>query len=172
MKADLICVGAIGGAFGVHGEVRLKSFTSEPEDIAEYAPVFTEDGSRAFDVVLTGRVKNGLSARMSGIVTKEDADALKGTNLFVPRDRLPSLPDDEFYHADLVGLSVYDTGGALLGEVRSVQNHGASDLLEIDGPGLKTTTLLPFTCTAVPTVDLVAGKIIADPPEGLLPDAP
>lgn len=172
MKADLICVGAIGGAFGVHGEVRLKSFTSEPEAIAEYAPVFTEDGSRAFDVVLTGRVKNGLSARMSGIVTKEDADALKGTNLFVPRDRLPSLPDDEFYHADLVGLSVYDTGGALLGEVRSVQNHGASDLLEIDGPGLKTTALLPFTCTAVPTVDLVAGKIIADPPEGLLPDAP
>lgn len=172
MKADLICVGAIGGAFGVHGEVRLKSFTSEPEDIAEYAPVFTEDGSRAFDVVLTGRVKNGLSARMSGIVTKEDADALKGTNLFVPRDRLPSLPDDEFYHADLVGLSVYDTGGALLGEVRSVQNHGASDLLEIDGPGLKTTALLPFTRTAVPTVDLVAGKIVADPPEGLLPDAP
>ena len=172
MKADLICVGAIGGAFGVHGEVRLKSFTSEPEAIAEYAPVFTEDGSRAFDVVLTGRVKNGLSARMPGIVTKEDADALKGTNLFVPRDRLPSLPDDEFYHADLVGLSVYDTGGALLGEVRSVQNHGASDLLEIDGPGLKTTALLPFTRTAVPTVDLVAGKIIADPPEGLLPDAP
>ena len=172
MKADLICVGAIGGAFGVHGEVRLKSFTSEPEAIAEYAPVFTEDGSRAFDVVLTGRVKNGLSARISGIVTKEDADALKGTNLFVLRGRLPSLSDDEFYHADLVGLSVYDTGGALLGEVRSVQNHGASDLLEIDGPGLKTTALLPFTRTAVPTVDLTAGKIIADPPEGLLPDAP
>ena len=172
MKDDLICVGAIGGAFGVHGEVRLKSFTSEPEAIAEYAPVFTEDSTRAFDVVLTGRVKNGLSARMSGIVTKEDADALIGTNLFVPRDRLPSLPDDEFYHADLVGLAVYDTGGALLGEVRSVQNHGASDLLEIDGPGLKTTALLPFTRTAVPTVDLSAGKIIADPPEGFLPDAP
>ena len=82
---------------------------------------------------------------MSGIVSKEEADALKGTDLFVPRDRLPSLPDDEFYHADLVGLTVYDTGGALLGEVRSVQNHGASDLLEIDGPGLKTTALLPFT---------------------------
>lgn len=172
MKYDLICVGAIGGAFGVHGEVRLKSFTTEPEAIAEYAPVFTEDGTREFDVVLTGHVKNGLSARMSGIVTKEDADALKGTNLFVPRNRLPSLPDDEFYHADLVGLTVYDTGGALLGEVRSVQNHGASDLLEIDGPELKTTALLPFTRTAVPTVDLSAGKIIADPPEGLLPDAP
>ncbi|MGB1425821.1 MAG: ribosome maturation factor RimM [Paracoccaceae bacterium] len=172
MKSDLICVGAIGGAYGVQGEVRLKSFTSEPTAIAEYAPLYTEDQTREFDLVLTGQVKNGLSARMSGIVSKEEADALKGTDLFVPRDRLPSLPDDEFYHADLVGLTVYDTGGALLGEVRSVQNHGASDLLEIDGPGLKTTALLPFTRAAVPTVDLAAGKIIADPPEGLLPDAP
>ena len=172
MKSDLICVGAIGGAYGVQGEVRLKSFTSEPTAIAEYAPLYTEDQTREFDLVLTGQIKNGLSARMSGIVSKEEADALKGTDLFVPRDRLPSLPDDEFYHADLVGLTVYDTGGALLGEVRSVQNHGASDLLEIDGPGLKTTALLPFTRAAVPTVDLAAGKIIADPPEGLLPDAP
>ena len=172
MKSDLICVGVIGGAYGVQGEVRLKSFTSEPTAIAEYAPLYTEDQTREFDLVLTGRVKNGLSARMSGIVSKEEADALKGTDLFVPRDRLPSLPDDEFYHADLVGLTVYDTGGALLGEVRSVQNHGASDLLEIDGPKLKTTALLPFTRAAVPTIDLTAGKIIADPPEGLLPDAP
>ena len=172
MKADLICVGAIGGAYGVQGEVRLKSYTSEPTAIADYAPLYTEDCGRTFDLVLTGSVKNGLSARMSGIISKEDADALKGTELFVPRDRLPSLPDDEFYHADLVGLTVYDTGGAMLGKVRTVQNHGASDLLEIGGPGLKTTVLLPFTRSVVPTVDLAAGKIIADPPEGLLPDAP
>jgi 16S rRNA processing protein RimM len=172
MKADLICVGAIGGAYGVQGEVRLKSYTSEPTAIADYAPLYTEDCGRTFDLVLTGSVKNGLSARMSGIISKEDADALKGTELFVPRDRLPSLPDDEFYHADLVGLTVYDTGGAMLGKVRTVQNHGASDLLEIGGPGLKTTVLLPFTRSVVPTVDLAAGKIIADPPEGLLPEAP
>ena len=172
MKADLICVGAIGGAYGVQGEVRLKSYTSEPMAIADYAPLYTEDCGRTFDLVLTGSVKNGLSARMSGIISKEDADALKGTELFVPRDRLPSLPDDEFYHADLVGLTVYDTGGAMLGKVRTVQNHGASDLLEIGGPDLKTTVLLPFTRSVVPTVDLAAGKIIADPPEGLLPDAP
>ena len=172
MKADLICVGAIGGAYGVQGEVRLKSYTSEPTAIADYAPLYTEDCGRTFDLVLTGSVKNGLSARMSGIISKEDADALKGTELFVPRDRLPSLPDDEFYHADLVGMTVYDTGGAMLGKVRTVQNHGASDLLEIGGPGLKTTVLLPFTRSVVPTVDLAAGKIIADPPEGLLPEAP
>ena len=170
MTKDLICVGSIAGAFGVRGEVRLKSFTADPTAIADYAPLTTLDGSRDFDVVLTGAVKNGLTARMSGVVTKEDADALRGTELYVPRDRLPSLPDDEFYHADLVGMSVYDTGGTLLGTVRAVQNHGATDLLEIMGAGMKTTVLLPFTRQAVPTVDLASGRIVADPPLGLFAD--
>jgi 16S rRNA processing protein RimM len=170
MTKDLICVGSIAGAFGVRGEVRLKSFTADPTAIADYAPLTTLDGLRDFDVVLTGAVKNGLTARMSGVVTKEDADALRGTELYVPRDRLPSLPDDEFYHADLVGMSVYDTGGTLLGTVRAVQNHGATDLLEIMGAGLKTTVLLPFTRQAVPTVDLASGRIVADPPLGLFVD--
>lgn len=170
MSDHLICVGSIAGAFGVKGEVRLKSFTADPVAIADYAPLMTKDGIKMFDVVLTGSVKNGLTARMSGIITKEDADALKGTELYVPRDRLPNLPDDEFYHADLVGLSVYDTGGTLLGQVRAVQNHGATDLLEIMGNGLKTTVLLPFTRVAVPTVDLASGRIIADPPHGLFAD--
>jgi 16S rRNA processing protein RimM len=170
MTKDLICVGSIAGAFGVRGEVRLKSFTADPTAIADYAPLTTLDGLRDFDVVLTGAVKNGLTARMSGVVTKEDADMLRGTELYVPRDRLPSLPDDEFYHADLVGLSVFDTGGTLLGTVRAVQNHGATDLLEIMGAGLKTTVLLPFTRQAVPTVDLASGRIVADPPLGLFAD--
>jgi 16S rRNA processing protein RimM len=170
MTKDLICVGSIAGAFGVRGEVRLKSFTADPTAIADYAPLTTLDGSRDFDVVLTGAVKNGLTARMSGVVTKEDADMLRGTELYVPRDRLPSLPDDEFYHADLVGLLVFDTGGTLLGTVRAVQNHGATDLLEIMGAGLKTTVLLPFTRQAVPTVDLASGRIVADPPLGLFAD--
>lgn len=165
--SDLICVGAIGGAFGVQGEVRLKSFTAEAASIADYAPLTTEDGSREFDVVVTRSIKNGLAARLSGVVTKEDADALKGTKLFAPRDRLPELPEDEFYHTDLIGLEVRDTGGTVLGNVKSVQNNGADDLLEIHGPGLKNTVLLPFTKAAVPTVDLSAGRIIADPPDGL-----
>ena len=162
--SDTVCVGAISGAYGVRGEVRLKSFCAEPEDIETYAPLSTEDGARSFSVVITGRIKNGLTARLGGVGSKEEADALKGVRLYVPRDCLPALPDDEFYHADLIGLEVVDTGGTLLGQVRSVQNHGASDLLEIAGPGLKTTVLLPFTQEAVPTVDLAAGRIIADPP--------
>lgn len=167
---DLICVGAIAGAYGVRGEVRLKSFTADPQAIADYAPLTTADGSRDFTVAILRPVKGGFAARLSGITTKEEAEALRGTELYAPRDKLPSLPDDEFYHADLIGLVVFDTGGAELGRVKSVQNHGAGDLLEITGPGLKDSVLLPFTREAVPTVDLGAGRIVADPPEGLFPD--
>lgn len=165
--AELICIGAIAGAFGVRGEVRLKSFAANPEDIALYAPLVTEDGRRTFEVTLTGQTRNGFIARLSGVTSKEQADALRGQRLYVPRDRLPGLPNDEFYHADLIDLEVFDTGGAALGRVRAVLNHGASDLLEIAIPGQSETVLLPFTRQAVPTVDLAAGRIIADPPEGL-----
>ncbi|MCB1399734.1 MAG: 16S rRNA processing protein RimM [Rhodobacteraceae bacterium] len=166
-ETDRICVGAIAGAFGVRGEVRLKSFCSSPEDIALYAPLYTEDGARSFTVRLTRPVTGGLGARLSGISNKEEADALKGVTLWADRDRLPSLPDDEFYHADLIGLSVVDTGGAPLGTVRAVHNHGAGDILEIFAPGRRQALLLPFTRAAVPTVDLAAGRIVADPPEDL-----
>lgn len=165
--AELICIGAIAGAFGVHGEVRVKSFTATPEDIARYAPLMTEDCAHAFEITLTGQTKNGFTARLSGVASKEQADALRGQRLYVPRDRLPGLPDDEFYHADLIGLEVFDTGGTALGRIRAVLNHGASDLLEIEMQGQPATVLLPFTRQAVPTVDLAAGRIIADPPEGL-----
>jgi 16S rRNA processing protein RimM len=167
---DLICVASISGAYGVRGEVRLKSFTADPEAIEAYNPLTTEDGSQSFDVGVLQPIKNGLAVRLSSVQTKEQADALKGVRLYVPRSRLPSLPDDEFYHTDLIGLSVFDTGGTLLGKVKAVQNHGAGDLLEIHGAGLSATVLLPFTRAAVPTVDLTAGRIVADPPEGLFPE--
>ncbi|MEW2912579.1 ribosome maturation factor RimM [Leisingera sp. JC11] len=165
--SDLICVGAIAGSFGVRGEVRLKSFCAVPEEIEDYSPLSNEDGSKTYSLTITRPIKNGFAALLGGVETKEDADAIKGLRLFARRDQLPQLPDDEFYHADLIGLEVYDTGGTLLGTVKSVQNHGASDLLEVHGPGLKATVLLPFTLEAVPTVDLTQGRIIADPPEGL-----
>ncbi|PVA10137.1 16S rRNA processing protein RimM [Pelagivirga sediminicola] len=168
--SDLICIGAIAGSFGVRGEVRLKSFAAQPEDIAAYGPLTTEDGARSYDVTLTGQTKNGLTARLTGITTKEEADALRGVQLFVPRAVLPALPDDEFYHADLVGLEVVDTGGAPLGRIKAVLNHGAADLLELSVPGTSETVLLPFTRAAVPTVDLGAGRVIADPPDGLFTD--
>lgn len=168
--SDMICVGVIGGAFGVNGEVRIKSFTADPAAIEDYAPLQTEDGSQSFDIQITRNVKQGFAARLSNVRTKEDADALKGIRLFAPRDRLPNLPDDEYYHADLIGLEVFDTGGVLVGKVLNVLNHGASDLLEITVQGKSATTLLPFTLAAVPTVDLTSGRIVADMPEGLLDD--
>lgn len=166
MSEDRVIVGALAGAYGVRGEVRLKSFCAVPEDIENYSPLRDADG-RPYTVAILRSVKNGLIVRVAEIATKEEADALKGVELFAARDQLPSLPDDEFYHADLIDLEVFDTGGTLLGRVKSVQNHGASDLLEIIVPGASQTVLLPFTQAIVPTVDLEAGRIVSDPPEGL-----
>lgn len=162
---DRVCVGAIAGAFGVTGEVRLKSFCTEPTDIASYGPLSSEDGLREFSVTLTRPVAGGLGARIAGVNGRDAAEALRGTSLFVPRDRLPSLPDDEYYHADLVGLSAFDTGGELLGKVSAIYNHGAGDIVEITTVRHKSTLLLPFTLAIVPNVDLAAGRIVVDLPE-------
>jgi 16S rRNA processing protein RimM len=170
VSEDRICVGSLGGAFGVRGEVRLKSFCAEPEDIGTYGPLWNEDGSRQFIVGITGAVSGGFAAVIDGVRSKEEADALKGVKLYADRDALPSLPDDEYYHADLIGLTVVDTGGVEVGRVSAVLNHGAGDLLEVSGPGLRSPALIPFTLAAVPTVDLAAGRVIIDPPEGALPE--
>ncbi len=155
------------GAFGVKGEVRIKSFTADPSAIGDYGPLSTEDGGRTFALKITRPVKTGYAAQLSGITDKDQADALKGTRLYAPRAALPGLPDDEYYYADLIGLTVMDTGGVELGVIHDVQNHGASDLLEVRAHGQSATVLVPFTRDVVPTVDLGAGRVIVDPPEGL-----
>lgn len=168
---DLIQVGAIAGAYGVRGEVRIKSYCAVPEDIETYNPLWTEDRSQSFALAILRPIKNGFAARIAEVSTKEEADALRGVTLFAERGQLPSLPDDEFYYADLIGLEVFDTGGVLLGRVKTVNNHGADDLLELQLAGKTDTVFLPFTKAAVPTVDLAAGRIVADPPLGILPDS-
>ena len=167
-KTDHICVGAFSGSYGVNGEVRLKSFCADPEAIADYSPLTTEDGKRSIAFTITRNIKGALVAKVEGITNKEQADDLKGLRVFAKRTQLPALPDDEYYHADLIGLTVLDTGGTVLGKVHAVQNHGASDLLEIMPNAGGNTILLPFTREVVPTVDLTAGRIIADPPDGTL----
>lgn len=168
MATDHICVGAFSGSYGVNGEVRLKSFCADPEAIADYSPLTTEDGKHSYAITITRSIKGALVAKVEGITNKEQADDLKGIRLFASRDQLPALPDDEFYYADLIGLTVLDTGGTVLGKVHAVQNHGASDLLEIMPSAGGNTILLPFTREVVPTVDLATGRIIVDPPEGAL----
>lgn len=165
-----VCVGAVAGSFGVRGEIRLKSFCSDPAAIGTYTPLTDEEGERQFDLKITRQIKNGFAARVSGVASKEAADALRGTRLYTARENLPGLDEEEFYHADLIGLTVLDTGGRELGTVKAVLNHGASDLLEIRAPGARQPVLLPFTKVVVPTIDLASGRIIADPPDGLFDD--
>jgi 16S rRNA processing protein RimM len=167
MTEARICVGAIAGAYGVRGEVRVKSFCAQAQDIEHYSPLTDEAGDRQFHLALLRPISNGFAARIAEVATREQAEALRGTQLFARRDQLPSLPDDEFYHTDLIGLAVVDSGGALLGRVKTVHDHGAGDILEVQRPDSAETVLLPFTRAFVPTVDLAAGRIVADPPEGL-----
>jgi 16S rRNA processing protein RimM len=159
--SDLICVGAFAGSYGVQGDVRLKSFCAEPTAIADYGPLYSEDGSRSFVITLLRPVAGGFGARVAGLETKEEADALRGLRLFAKRDKMPNLPDDEYYYADLIGLEAFDTGGVGLGAVINVENHGAGDILEIGAKGM----LIPFTLAAVPTVDLASRRIIINIPD-------
>ena len=172
MSDDKIVVGTLSGSFGVHGDVRLQSFCADPQAIADYTPLTRSDGTEIATIVIKGQTKGALIARIDGITTKEQADGLRGTELFATRDQLPNLPDDEFYHTDLVGLMTFDTGGTELGRVKAVQTNGSDDLLEIISPTQKDTVLVPFTQAIVPTVDLAAGRIVLDPPNGLFDDAP
>lgn len=168
---DHVCLGAVTGSYGVRGEARVKSFCAEPSAIGDYGPL-TDDDGRQYRLTVTRPVKGGYAVRLSGVADKEAADALRGQRLWVPRAALPETDADEFYHSDLIGLAVLDTGGATLGTVAAVHDHGAGDLLEIRGPGLKGSALIPFTRAAVPTVDIRAGRVVVDPPAGALPGDP
>ena len=170
MNKDRICVGVVTGSFGVRGEARVKSFCAEASAFGDYGPLTTEDGQTSYKLSITRPVKEGFAVRMSGVSTKEQADALKGTKLYAPRAALPRLPDDEYYYTDLIGLSALDTGGAVIGKITAVHDHGAGDILEIARTGGKGTLLVPFTLAVVPTVDLASGRLIVDMIEDLSTD--
>ncbi len=157
-----ICLGQIGAAHGVHGEVRLRSFTSDPAAITRYGPLETEDG-RVFEIESLRPAKDHFVARLSGIGDRDTASALANTTLYVPRERLPPTEEpDEFYHADLVGLAVVDLNGNSLGTVVAIHNFGAGDLVEVRPEARDNTELIPFDETHVPVVDVGAGRIVVD----------
>lgn len=162
-----VCVGAIAGAHGIRGEVKVKPFTADPLDVGSYGPVLTTRGTRLDlqPLRVQGQV---VVARIDGVADRNAAEALKGLRLYVPRDALPDTDDeDEFYHADLLGLPIVDAAGETIGTVRTIQDFGAGDMLEV---ALATggTAFLPFTRETVPTVDLKSGRLTAVPPEGWL----
>jgi 16S rRNA processing protein RimM len=159
-----VCLGQIGAAHGVLGEVRLRSFTADPGAIADYGPLETEDG-RVIEIESLRPAKDHFVARLSGVADRIAAERLANIKLFVPRDRLPEPEEaNEFYHADLVGLTVLDRSGQKLGAVVAVHNFGAGDLIEVRLDASVKTELVPFDEIHVPTVDIAAGKIVIDPP--------
>lgn len=167
-----VCVARIGAAQGVRGEVRLWSFTADPLAVAGYGPLESTGGER-FEIASLRAAKDCLIARFAGVDDRSTAERLVNVELFVPRALLPDLADaDEFYHADLVGLTAVDAGGKALGTVIAVQNFGAGDLIEVTPTGGGETVLLPFTKAVVPVVDLAAGHIMVEPPAGLFDSGP
>lgn len=162
MPADrLIQVGRVAGAFGVRGEVRISAFTEEPLALARFSELKRQDGSPGLTILSAREAKGGLIVRCPGIETKEQADALRGLRLFVPREALPEPDEDEFYLTDLIGLKAVTPDGAPVGAIKSVQNFGAGDILEITPAEGGPTWYLPFTREAVPEVRIADGLITA-----------
>jgi 16S rRNA processing protein RimM len=171
--AEPVLVALIGAAHGIKGEVRVKPLTADPLAITAYGPLEAADGRR-FEVQAArpaaGTSPDMLVVRFKGIATRNEAEALNGTELFVSRQKLPETAADEFYHADLIGLAAVTTAGEALGTVVGVPNYGAGDLLEI-APSRGPTLLVPFTRAAIPEVDLAGKRVIVAPLPGLLDNA-
>jgi len=169
-EADRVVVAQFGAAHGVRGEVRLKSFTEDPLAVGGYGELASNDG-RLFVIasarLATGTAPDMLVVRVEGVTTRDQAVALNGLELSVPRAVLPATEPDEFYHADLIGLDVALKDGIGAGTVVAVRNFGAGDLIEV-APARGAPFLVPFTRAAVPVVDIAGGRIVIDPPPGLL----
>jgi 16S rRNA processing protein RimM len=162
--SELVLLGTVSGVRGLRGEVRIKSYTADPADIAAYGPLWDAAAGTPYRVRVVSQVKGQVVARIDGIHDRTAAERLQGLDLHAPRAALPGLVDaDEFYHIDLIGLEVVDTSGVVLGRVGAVNNFGAGDVLEIvGGPG--ENLVLPFTRTVVPHIDLPARRVTVSPP--------
>jgi|SRR6516165_8704182 16S rRNA processing protein RimM len=165
--AKRVCVGVVTGPHGVQGAVRIKSFTEAPEDVARYGPLADETGVRRFELRLVGAGKGVVIARLSGVADRNQAEALRGLRLYLPRSALPQPDAEEFYHADLIGLEAVLGDGTPIGRVRAIHDFGAGDTLELARPGAPPV-MVPFTRAVVPNVELAAGRLVLDPPPGLL----
>lgn len=159
-----ILLGRISAAHGIRGDVLVKSFAAAPEDIASYGPLTDAAGSRSFRLSTVRSTAKGVICRIDGITDRNAAEGLRGTELWVDRDRLPPPGPGEYYHVDLIGLSAFDPDGRRIGKVAAIQNYGATDILEIardDGSG---SELVPLTDAFVPSIDVEAGRLVVIPP--------
>jgi 16S rRNA processing protein RimM len=158
-----VCVARIGAAHGVRGEVKLWTFTEDPLAVKRYGPLATKDGARQFEVTHAREAKGHLVATLKGVATREEAERLNGVELYVAREKLPATDEDEYYHADLIGLDAVTPANEPLGRVIAIHNFGAGDIIEIASPN-GATMLLPFTNAVVPSVDLAGGRVVIELP--------
>ena len=165
MAEPLILVGRVAGAFGVRGELKITAYTAEPLALLRYRELRREDGSPALTLEGGRAAKDAVVARAAEVSTREQAEALRGLKLHVPRSLLPEPEEDEFYLADLIGLRAEAPDGAPLGTVRAVQNHRAGDILEIDPGQGHPTWLVAFTRDSVPEVRVAEGRLVVVRPE-------
>jgi 16S rRNA processing protein RimM len=172
MKEERILVGQFGAAHGVRGEVRLKSFTQDPAAVARYGKLSDASGARSYEIASLRLLKDDLFvAKVTGITTREQAEKLTNTALYMPRKKLPAAEEDEFYHADLIGLSVKTEAGDAIGTITNVLNFGGGDILEIAPKAGGETLLIPFTKAAAPIVDVANGFVVVVPPDEVEADA-
>jgi 16S rRNA processing protein RimM len=169
---DRVCIAKFGAAHGVRGEIRLWPYTQDPLSVASYGPLETADGKQRFEVATARAAKDHLVARIKGVDTREDAEKLNGLELFIAREKLPATSDDEFYHADLIGLAAVTVDDRPLGRIVAVHNYGAGDIIEIASGNGGETKLLPFSNAVVPTVDLAARRAIIVLPDEVEGDGP
>ena len=166
-----ICVARIGAAHGVRGAVKLWTFTEDPLAVKRYGPLTTRDGTRQFEVATAREAKGHLVATLKGIATRDEAERLNGVELYIARETLPDTDEDEYYHADLIGLAAVNAADEPIGRVIAIHNFGAGDIIEI-APPHGTTMLLPFTNAVVPTVDLGGGRVVIVLPQEVDGDDP
>lgn len=162
-----VCIAQIGAAHGIRGDVRIKLFSDDEAALTHYGPLTSADGKRSFEILSARLSKTVYVCRIKGLADRDEAESLNGTLLYVNRDLLPELDEEEFYHSDLIGLVAKLEDGSELGTITAVHDFGAGDLLDIvpsRGKGL----YLPFTRAVVPSIDLEAGFVTVVPPEGLL----
>ncbi len=164
MVAAPICVARIGAPHGVRGAVKLWTFTEDALAVKHYGPLMTKDGARQFEVTHVREAKGHLVATLKGIATREEAERLNGVELYVAREKLPDTSEDEYYHADLIGLAAVNAAGEPLGRVIAIHNFGAGDIIEVAPPN-GATMLLPFTHAVVPRVDLRGGRVVIELPD-------
>jgi 16S rRNA processing protein RimM len=166
-----ICVARIGAAHGVRGAVKLWTFTDDPFAVKDYGPLSTKDGARQFELTSAREARDHLVATFKGVATRDEAERLNGIELYIPREKLPATADDEYYHADLIGLAAVTTADEPLGRVIAIHNFGAGDIIEI-APPAGATMLLPFSNAVVPTVDIPGGRVVIELPTEIEGDEP